>query len=299
MVNDLFSKSEVPSLCLRDVERTEAFRRAINQTVKPGDVVLDAGAGSGILSFFAAAAGARKVYSVEYDPGLAEVLKRNVALNGFAEVIEVIAGDVRELCLPVQADVLIAELIETWLLDELQIPALNALRANRVIGAKTRIIPERYEAFATFGHVDFDCYGFQVPFPLHDWPDLDGDSGWQVLPFHAMTETVQVFDLRFNKYNDPNFQKTIRANALTEGTVNAVRLSGVAHLTHELTLGPTVAFNGNKVLPMELFAVQTNEPVSLSLSGNWGGGGLARLGMAGSLAERENAEQAFPPTSAD
>ncbi len=272
MVNDLFSKSEVPSLCLRDVERTEAFRAAINKVIKPGDIVLDAGAGSGILSFFAAAAGARKVYSVEYDPGLAEMLKRNAALNGFAEVIEVIAGDVRELRLPVQVDVLMAELIETWLLDELQIPALNALRANRVIGSKTRIIPERYEAFATFGHVEFDCYGFRVPFPLHDWPDLDDERGWHVLPFHAMTETVQVFDLRFNKYNDPNFQKTIRADALTGGIVNAVRLSGVAHLTHDLALGPTVAFNGNKVLPIEPFAVQTSGPVSLSLSGNWGGG---------------------------
>lgn len=274
MVNDLFSKSEVPSLCLRDVERTEAFRTAINQVVKPGDVVLDAGAGSGILSFFAAAAGARKVYSVEYDAALAELLRRNAALNGFGEVIEVIAGDVRELRLPVQADVLIAEMIETWLLDELQIPALNALRANRVIGAKTRIIPERYEAFATFGQVDFNCYGFQIPFPLHDWPDLDGESGWQVLPFHAMTETVQVFDLRFNKYNDLTFQKTIRADALTNGIANAVRLSGVAHLTADLALGPTNAFNGNKVLPIEPFAVQANESVSLSLSGNWGGGAV-------------------------
>lgn len=47
MPADLFSKSEVPSLCLRDVERTEAFRAAINKVVKLGDVVLDAGAGSG------------------------------------------------------------------------------------------------------------------------------------------------------------------------------------------------------------------------------------------------------------
>lgn len=50
MANDLFSTSDVPSLCLLDVERTEAFRAPINQVVKPGNVVLDAGAGSGILS---------------------------------------------------------------------------------------------------------------------------------------------------------------------------------------------------------------------------------------------------------
>lgn len=272
MVTDLFSKSEVPSLCLRDVERTEAFRAAINKVVKPGDIVLDAGAGSGILSFFAAAAGARKVYSVEYDPGLAETLRRNATLNGFAEVIEVIAGDVRELRLPVQVDVLIAEMIETWLLDELQIPALNALRANRVIGSKTKMIPERYEAFATFGHVDFDCYGFQLPFPLHDWPDLNSDNGWQLLPFKALTEPVKAFKLDFSRYNAPDFRTTIRANALEPGTANAVRLSGLAHLAPGLTLGPTVAFNGNKVLPIDPVTVLAGESISLSLSGNWGGG---------------------------
>ncbi|MEP7336558.1 MAG: 50S ribosomal protein L11 methyltransferase [Acidobacteriota bacterium] len=290
MVNELFSKSEVPSLCLRDVERTEAFRTAINKAVKSGDVVLDAGAGSGILSFFAAAAGAHKVYAVEFDPALADALRRNAALNGFAEVIEVIAGDVRELRLPVQADVLIAEMIETWLLDELQVPALNALRANRVIGAGTKIIPERYEAFATFGHVEFDCYGFQLPFPIHDWPDLNGENGWHPMPFHPLTEPVKVFDLWFNRYNDPAFKATIRANSLLSGTINAVRLSGSAHLTHNLTLGPTVAFNGNKVLPLDPFAVQAGEPISLSLSGHWGGSGLASLAVSRQSMERKGAE---------
>lgn len=274
MQNDLFSKSEIPSMCLCDVKRTEAFRAAINRVVNPGDVVLDAGAGSGILSFFAAAAGARKVYSVEYDPGLADLLRRNATRNGFAEVIEVIAGDVRELQLPVQVDVLIAELIETWLLDELQIPALNALRANRVIGSKTKMIPERYEAFATFGQVDFDCYGFQLPFPLHNWPYLPESNGWQMLPFQPMTEAVKVFELRFNRYNDPNFKMTIRANSIGAGKVNAMRLTGVAHLANDLTLGATVAFNGDKVIPIEAFDVQAEEPVTLSLSGNWGGGGI-------------------------
>ncbi|MGE0103366.1 MAG: 50S ribosomal protein L11 methyltransferase [Blastocatellales bacterium] len=272
MHNDLFSKSEVPSMCLRDAERTEAFGRAIRRVVKPGDVVLDAGAGSGILSFFAAAAGARKVYAVEYDSGLADLLCRNIALNGFNEVIEVVRGDIREVKLPVQADVLIAELIETWLLDELQIPAMNALRANRAIGAKTKIIPEYYEAFATLGYVEASCYGFQLPFPLHNWPFVEESSGWKTLPFVPITERVKAFDLHFNRYLNPDFNLKIDAKPIIGGTVNAVKLSGVAHLTSEILLGPTVAFNGDKVIPVAAFEAQPGEPVILSLSGRWGGG---------------------------
>jgi hypothetical protein len=157
------------------------------------------------------------------------------------------------------------------LIDELQIPALNALRANRVVGAKTRIIPERYEAFATLGNLDYSFYGYHLPFPLHDWPGLDGDNGWQMLSFNPLTEAVKVFDLRFSDYNDPHFNTRLSAESYAEGTVNAIRLSGLAHLTPGLVVGPTVAFNGNKLIPVEPFSVGAGEPIFLSLSANRGG----------------------------
>ena len=84
---------------IRDRVRTEAFRRAIESVVRPGDVVLDVGAGSGILSLFAARAGAACVYAVERTT-VAAVAQGLAAANGVAEIVQVFHGDVMEIELP-------------------------------------------------------------------------------------------------------------------------------------------------------------------------------------------------------
>ena len=52
-------------LMLRDRVRNETFREGIGAAVTPGNVVLDVGAGTGILSLFCIQAGAQRVYAVE------------------------------------------------------------------------------------------------------------------------------------------------------------------------------------------------------------------------------------------
>ena len=70
-VDHAFSSVDAVAQCLLDRKRTEAFRKAITRAVKPGDLVLDAGTGSGILAMFAAQAGAERVIALERDPYLA------------------------------------------------------------------------------------------------------------------------------------------------------------------------------------------------------------------------------------
>jgi protein arginine N-methyltransferase 1 len=84
---------------LCDRVRTEAFLRAIDSVVRPGDVVLDVGPGTGILSLFAARAGAERVYAVERTT-VAVLAQELAAANGVAEVVQVIHGDLLDIELP-------------------------------------------------------------------------------------------------------------------------------------------------------------------------------------------------------
>src|SRR5262249_14727329 len=71
---------------LSDPPRVDAFRRAIAEAVRPGDVVVDLGAGTGILGLFACAAGAARVYAVD-DGGILGIARELAAANGWADRI--------------------------------------------------------------------------------------------------------------------------------------------------------------------------------------------------------------------
>ena len=112
---------------LADDVRTEAFRKAIEATVGPDDVVVDIGAGTGILSLFAARAGARKVYAVE-STAIAHLAQRIVRDNGFTSKIEVIRADARDVELPELATVLVSECLGNFLMSDGMISALASCR---------------------------------------------------------------------------------------------------------------------------------------------------------------------------
>jgi hypothetical protein len=63
-------------LLLGDELRMRAYRQAIEETVRLGDVVVDLGTGTGVLARWAIEAGAAHVYAIERD---AELLERATA----------------------------------------------------------------------------------------------------------------------------------------------------------------------------------------------------------------------------
>src|SRR3984893_15786348 len=76
-----FASPFVHEPMLLDKIRCDTYREAIQRIVKPGDVVVDLGAGTGLLSFFALQAGARHVYAIEMT-GIAGTAAAAITSNG-------------------------------------------------------------------------------------------------------------------------------------------------------------------------------------------------------------------------
>ncbi|GAV74905.1 PRMT5 domain-containing protein [Cephalotus follicularis] len=105
---------------LQDYVRTGTYYAAVieNRADFVGRVVVDVGAGSGILSLFAAQAGAKHVYAVEASE-MADYARKLISGNpSLGQRITVIRGKVEEVELPEKADILISEPMGTLLVNE-------------------------------------------------------------------------------------------------------------------------------------------------------------------------------------
>lgn len=105
---------------LQDYVRTGTYYAAVieNRADFFGRVVVDVGAGSGILSLFAAQAGAKHVYAVEASE-MAEYARKLISGNPIlSQRITVIKGKVEEVEIPEKADILISEPMGTLLVNE-------------------------------------------------------------------------------------------------------------------------------------------------------------------------------------
>ncbi|XP_003388033.1 PREDICTED: histone-arginine methyltransferase CARMER-like [Amphimedon queenslandica] len=104
---------------MQDYVRTSTYQSAMlqNSIDFKDKVVVDVGAGSGILSVFAVQAGARKVYAIEAS-SMAVHCQKLIKSNKLASKIIVIAGKVEEIDLPETVDVVVSEPMGYMLFNE-------------------------------------------------------------------------------------------------------------------------------------------------------------------------------------
>lgn len=105
---------------LKDSVRTKSYRASIlqNKHLFKGKTVLDVGCGTGILSMFAAQAGAAHVYAVD----MSDIIKQAhqiITANGFGSVITCIQGRIEDIELPVEkVDIIVSEWMGYFLVYE-------------------------------------------------------------------------------------------------------------------------------------------------------------------------------------
>lgn len=129
---------------LNDAERNRAFHAALRAQLQPDQLVLDVGAGSGLLAMMAVRAGARAAVSCEVLEPVAHVARRIVAANGLSGRVTIVPKSSFELRvgreLPGRADILVTETIDCGLLGEGILPIVNHAREHLLRGG-ARIIP--------------------------------------------------------------------------------------------------------------------------------------------------------------
>lgn len=123
---------------LQDLVRTEAYEHSINAVVRPQHRVLDFGCGSGILSMFAARAGAHKVIAVDRSPFIKKA--QEIALTNHYDNIEFYHDDHESLNLEKPVDVIVSEWMGHCLFYEAMLEPLLSLR-DRYLAKDGIMIP--------------------------------------------------------------------------------------------------------------------------------------------------------------
>ncbi|TFY63817.1 hypothetical protein EVJ58_g3025 [Rhodofomes roseus] len=119
-----YGENDIHAVMIQDKVRTASYAQFIQSSPElfHDAVVLDVGCGTGILSLFAARAGARRVIAVDASP-IAEKARQIVRDNGLEDVITVVRGRIEDIQLPEEVaehgvDVIVSEWMGYALLYE-------------------------------------------------------------------------------------------------------------------------------------------------------------------------------------
>lgn len=233
---------------LQDEDRVNAFQAAINHVVQPGMHVVELGAGTGILSSFAARRGAT-VTCVERIPNLADTARRLLAQNGFGDQVTVLQADAAKFTPRKPVDVVVCEMLHVGLLREKQAQVIAAFKQNyrRAFGDTLPVfMPEVSILMVQPVTQSFDFAGYHAPVPSFHAPVVEQPRTTELAPLaaYANIDYRETIPMRFD------FQMEMAANR--QGSVNALRFITQNVLAVDMTKQEAITWaNQCMVLPLE------------------------------------------------
>lgn len=137
---------EFHALMLGDRLRMTTFRAAIRDAVRPGDVVLDLGTGTGILAEWALDAGASRAYGLDVNADVLAAAVDRLGAAGHGSRFVPVHGMSYDLRLPEPVDLIISETLGNLVDNESCVPILADAR-DRLLRPGGRMLPARAQSY--------------------------------------------------------------------------------------------------------------------------------------------------------
>ncbi len=220
-------------------------------TEKANGTVFDLGTGSGILSSWASPYSDR-VIAVEISRSTAKKAQNN--LEQFSN-IEVVCADASKFCFNSKADLIICEMLDTALIDEEQIPVLNA--ATKYLKEDGVIIP----------HGVINCLEPVNSTNENICYEEDGNPKNSVLGEpHFYSKII------FGSHIKPQFNQNIKIKINKAGIVSGLKITTFTLITEKIICGPTPMLNPPLIIPVNKLNVIEDDLLEIRLSYEMGGG---------------------------
>lgn len=243
--------------CLYDARRVQYLRDAIRRTVKEGDVVVDAGSGTGLLGMFAAQAGAARVYCLELNAEFIPVIEQNAHRNGLGNKIIPVHADATRCGLPEEADVVISEVISAGFFYEPQVQIINNLR--RFLKPTGAIVPMAMKNYVELINAQEELYGLTFSFDAR-FTELDGDR--------SLTDSALYLSTEFHEPINPMIGCRARVHATGSGRANAVKVTYDIQFAEDMWADKPTEFllNPQIIFLPEPLPVEAGNDYAISLS---------------------------------
>lgn len=205
---------------IADRVRSEHLKQAIARTIRPGNLVVDAGCGFGVLGLMCLQAGASHVWGIDQTAAV-KIARDTLDRNGFGDRYTCIPESTYRAVLPAPVDVLVCDHVGYFGLDYGIVALLDDAR-RRFLKPGGRILPQRIRlmlagATSEPAHTEAIAWsGATVPAAFH-WLREHGFNTKRKYEFTASEiatapHALGTIDLRQNNPDHFAFKATLVAN---------------------------------------------------------------------------------------